>query len=121
MAVIDIFEKHYKEVIEPCWNYAKRCKTPQDHLLNAVLGLAGESGETADQIKKMLYHTEKPIEFHRDKIVKELGDVYFYLIKFQKELNITTEECLASNREKLQSRHPELGVVGERFADGYIK
>jgi NTP pyrophosphatase (non-canonical NTP hydrolase) len=89
--------------------------------MNAVLGLAGEAGEVADQVKKWQYHTEKSFEFHREKLVSELGDVYFYLLKLQDLTGITTEECIAANRAKLESRHPELNKVTERFPDGYIK
>lgn len=118
---MDILQKHLNEVINPCWNYAGRCKTWQDEVQNAVLGLAGEAGETADQVKKMLYHSDKGIEFHREKLTQELGDVMFYFLKFSELMGISLEEVVAANREKLQSRHPELGKVQERFADGYIK
>ncbi len=115
------FKKHLEEVINPCWNYAGRCDTHQDQVLNAVLGIGGEAGEIVDQAKKMFYHTEKPTEFHRDKLVSELGDSFFYHIKFMDLMGITLDEVLLANRKKLQSRHPELGQVTERFGDGYIK
>ena len=118
---VSLFNRHYDEVITPCWDFAGRIETHKDGVINAVLGLAGESGEVADQIKKAYYHTEKPFEFHREKIVSELGDVFFYQIKFMKLLGITVEECLADNARKLASRHPELGQVTERFGEGYIK
>jgi NTP pyrophosphatase (non-canonical NTP hydrolase) len=116
-----IFERHLTEVIDKTWNYAGRCVTPNDHLANSVFGLAGEAGEVADQVKKMLYHTEKPFEFHREKLVSELGDVLFYMIKFMSLTGITVEEALHNNAQKLASRHPELGQVTERFGAGYIK
>lgn len=114
------FDKHL-EVINRCWNYAKRCKTQDDEILNAVLGIGGEAGEIVDQVKKMQFHTEKPFDFHREKLVNEFGDLFFYIIKSLDLLNITPEECLAANVEKLESRHPELGKVSERFAPGYVK
>lgn len=116
-----LLKQHLNKVINKSWNYAKRCKTQNDHTMNAVLGLAGEAGEVADQCKKMLYHTEKPFEFHRGKLVSELGDVVFYLLKFMDLMNISLEEVVAANRAKLESRHPELGKVKTRFSDGYIK
>lgn len=115
------FQKHLDETINPCWNFAGRCDEHKDQVLNAVLGLAGEAGEVADQIKKMYYHTQKPDAFHREKLVSELGDVVFYTIKFMELMGISQEEVLANNRAKLQSRHPELGKVQERFGEGYIK
>jgi NTP pyrophosphatase (non-canonical NTP hydrolase) len=116
-----IFERHLTEVIDKTWNYAGRCVTSNDHLSNAVFGMSGEAGEVADQVKKMLYHTEKPYEFHREKLVSELGDVLFYMIKFMQLTGITVEEALQDNARKLASRHPELGQVTERFGEGYIK
>lgn len=116
-----LFQRHLNEVISKTWNYAKRCKVFEDHVQNAGFGLAGEAGEVADQIKKWMYHTEKPFGFHREKLVSELGDVFFYLIKFMDLTGITVEECLKNNAEKLASRHPELGQVTERFGEGYIK
>jgi len=118
---MDALNKHYEEVVAPCWNYAKRCNTWNDHVNNAALGLAGEGGEVADQVKKMLYHTEKPLEFHKQKVTQELGDVVFYMLKLMNILDISMDDVLTANREKLQSRHPELGQVVERFGEGYIR
>lgn len=117
----DILDDHLENVINKTWNYAGRCKTWQDEVLNASTGLAGEAGETVDQIKKMCFHSEKPYEFHREKLVQEMGDVFFYSLKLMDLFGMTIEEVIAANRAKLASRHPELGAVQERFADGYIK
>ena len=116
-----IFSEHYHSVIAKTWNYAHRCETTNDHFSNAVMGLTGEAGEVSDQVKKMLYHTEKPYEFHREKLVSEMGDVLFYLIKLMELTGISVEEALYDNARKLASRHPELGEVTERFGAGYIK
>lgn len=118
---MDILEKHLRDVINKTWNFAGRCDDIEDEIQNAVLGLAGEAGETADQVKKMLYHSVKPGEHHRDKLRYELGDVYYYLLKFQELMGFTTEEILEANLEKLSSRHPELGRVTERYGKGAIK
>lgn len=114
-------QQHLDEVINKTWNFAGKCETEKDHIMNAVLGLAGEAGEVADLHKKLFYHTSRMEEGFRDKLKHELGDVYFYLLKVQDLYGFTTDEILAANREKLSSRHPELGKVSERFASGYIK
>jgi NTP pyrophosphatase (non-canonical NTP hydrolase) len=111
---------HLRTVVEPCWNYAGRIETYEGHLQNAILGLAGEVGETADIIKKLLYHTANKDKEYMEKIKHELGDVAFYFAKLLQLLGLTLEEVLQANKEKLESRHPELGVVTERFAPGYI-
>lgn len=114
-------EQHLHDVVNVCWNYAGRNNTWEEHLCNAALGLAGEAGEVADQVKKMLFHTDKGVEYHREKMVHELGDSFFYHIKVMELMGISLEEVLKANKEKLQSRHPELGVVTERFGPGYVK
>lgn len=116
-----IFTDHYFNVIDKTWNYAHRCETSNDHFSNATLGLTGEAGEVADQVKKMLFHTEKSYEFHRAKLVSEMGDVLFYLIKLMELTGISVEEALEDNAKKLASRHPELGAVTERFGPEAIK
>ncbi len=118
---VSLFKQHLENVINPCWNYAGRCYDWKDEVMNAVLGLGGEAGEVVDQVKKMMYHTEKKRGFHKEKLISELGDSFFYHIKFMDLMDITLEEVLAANKAKLESRHPELGEVKERFADGYIK
>lgn len=111
-------EQHLHEVVNTCWNYAGRIETYEGHLQNAVLGLVGEAGEVADIVKKMLYHTED--KDYTDKLKHELGDVAFYFVKTLELSGLTLEEVLEANKEKLESRHPELGVVSERFGAGYI-
>lgn len=114
-------KKHLKEVINKSWNFAKRLKTPQDHQMNALIGLASEAGETLDIGKKMWFHSEKPLDYFRPKLVLELGDILYYFLKVLDVFDITVDEVLAGNREKLESRHPELGKVSERFGPNAIK
>lgn len=114
-------ESHLENVVNKSWNFAGRCETHKDSVMNAVLGLAGEAGEVADVVKKAYFHTEKDLSFHIDKLRLELGDVMFYWLKIMDLFNLSVKEILDANREKLESRHPELGKVTERFAQGYIK
>lgn len=114
-------KKHLKEVINPAWNFAGRLKTPQDHQMNALIGLASEAGETLDIGKKMWFHTEKPFEYFRKKLVLELGDILYYFLKVLDTFEISLKEVIDGNREKLESRHPELGKVTERFGKDAIR
>lgn len=114
-------DRHLHEVVNVSWNFAKRCETKEDEILNAVLGLGGEAGEVVDTVKKYRFHTPKPLEFFRAKIVLELGDVLYYVCKIMDLFNISLEEVLEGNRKKLESRHPEHGKVKERFSGDYIK
>ena len=115
---MNLLDQHYEEVIKPTWNYAKRIHTANDDWSNAALGLAGEAGEVVDTIKKMLFHTAD--KDYTEALKKELGDVFYYLIKVTKLAGFTVEEVLEMNKEKLASRHPELGRVRERWGEGAI-
>jgi NTP pyrophosphatase (non-canonical NTP hydrolase) len=73
--------------------------------LEKVLGLTGEAGETADKVKKIVrdkggkYTNEDKAE-----IVKELGDVMWYLAGIARYLNVDFSEVAEGNIQKLESR-----------------
>ena len=76
----------------------------QDALINGVMGLCGESGEAIDIVKKHL-HQGHPLD--KDALVKELGDIAWYLAETATALDISLEEVLTRNIEKLRKRYPE--------------
>lgn len=70
-----------------------------------TLGLAGESGEVAEKIKKVLRDKGGIIdEEMRREIKKELGDVLWYLTQIGSELGMTLEDIANENIKKLSSR-----------------
>lgn len=73
--------------------------------LEKVLGLAGEAGETADKIKKVIRDKGgRADDADRAAITKELGDVLWYLANVARYLDISLEEVAATNLKKLDSR-----------------
>lgn len=76
----------------------------KDILINGVMGLCGESGEAIDIVKK---HLAQGHELDREKLIKELGDIAWYLAETATVLDIELEEVLARNIEKLKKRYPE--------------
>ncbi len=74
--------------------------------MDKVLGLVGESGEFADKVKKILRDDKaKMSEEKRQVLVKELGDVLWYVATLCKHLDISMEELAKLNIEKLASRN----------------
>jgi NTP pyrophosphatase (non-canonical NTP hydrolase) len=70
-----------------------------------TLGLAGETGEVAEKIKKIIRDKGGLVEdADRQEIEKELGDVLWYLAQIATELKINLEDVAAHNLEKLLSR-----------------
>lgn len=76
----------------------------KDILINGVMGLCGESGEAIDIVKK---HLAQGHELDREHLIKEMGDVAWYLAELATVLDISLEEVLERNIEKLKKRYPE--------------
>ena len=76
----------------------------QEILLNSVMGLCGETGEVIDHVKKHFCHGHA---LNKEHLIKELGDVAWYLAEAAHALGVSLEEVLAGNIEKLRKRYPE--------------
>ena len=76
----------------------------KDILINGVMGLCGESGEVIDIVKK---HLAQGHELDKEKIIKELGDVAWYMAEIATVLDVELEDVLVQNIEKLKKRYPE--------------
>ena len=76
----------------------------KDVLINSVMGLCGESGEAIDIVKKWLAHGH---ELDREHLIKELGDVAWYLAEAATALDVPLEEVLQANIDKLKKRYPD--------------
>lgn len=79
---------------------------PDANLELAILGLgiAGEAGEVADHLKKIIGHGH---EFDIPKIRDELGDVLWYIAAIAHVLDINLEEVANRNIAKLEARYPK--------------
>lgn len=73
---------------------------------NAISGIAGEAGEIADLWKKIKFHGKDFDDENKEKLIKELGDMFWYLAQASLALDIPMEEIINKNIEKLKTRHP---------------
>lgn len=76
----------------------------QEVLLNALMGLCGESGEAIDVMKKHLFQGHA---LDREKLIKELGDIAWYLAEAATGLDIDLDVILQGNLDKLHKRYPD--------------
>ena len=76
----------------------------KDILINAVMGLCGESGEAIDLVKK---HLAQGHMFDKEKFAKELGDIAWYLAEAAYAIDMPLEEILKGNIDKLKKRFPD--------------
>lgn len=102
MSKIETFED-YKEAIESLVLYPR--KTQIEALQYVALGLNGEAGEVAEQIKKAMRNDAGELTPERiESLKKEAGDVLWYLTRLAAELNTSLAEIAQINVEKLYGR-----------------
>jgi NTP pyrophosphatase (non-canonical NTP hydrolase) len=77
------------------------------HLLTFALGMIGELGETVDLLKKCLLQNKEMTPEIKRKLKLECGDCTFYLAQFCIALDVSFEELMQGNYEKLSARYPE--------------
>lgn len=74
------------------------------NVLNAVLGLTGEAGEVADEVKKSTFQGH---DWNSSKIIEKLGDVLWYVALMADLLNVSLDFVMENNIEKLKRRYPD--------------
>ncbi len=77
-------------------------------LRQSVLGIASEAGEVAGVIEKHLFQGH-PLD--KDKLIKEMGDVLWYLAMMSDAMKVSLEDVMERNIEKLKARYPEKFTV----------
>jgi NTP pyrophosphatase (non-canonical NTP hydrolase) len=78
-----------------------------------TLGLAGESGEVADKVKKVLRDYDGVFTDElKLNIAKEIGDVLWYITALSRDLGFSLEEVAKMNVDKLESRRQRNVISG---------
>ena len=78
--------------------------SPDEHLMNGMMGLAGEVGECCDLVKKCFYQDGRDI---RAKLREELGDVLWYVAEAVSAMGWDLDSVARENIAKLRARYPE--------------
>ncbi len=79
-----------------------------------ILGMAGESGEVAEKVKKVLREKNGIVdEAAKEEIIKELGDLLWYMSQLASELGISLDEVAQKNITKTQSRMERGTLLGD--------
>jgi|ERR1700693_2716302 phosphoribosyl-ATP pyrophosphohydrolase len=73
--------------------------------LHAAIGMTGEASEILDLFKKTLYGKQQPLT--REKLLAELGDLYWYFHLMMDANGLTLNEVLSFNIAKLSKRYEE--------------
>ena len=73
----------------------------RERLVENTLGLVGESGEVAEKIKKLFRDKGK---FSDEDVLKELGDVLFYVVALSNIFGGNLRKTMEMNMAKLDDR-----------------
>jgi NTP pyrophosphatase (non-canonical NTP hydrolase) len=87
---------------------------PEQHkILYPALGLAGEAGEVANKVKKLIRDGfENAPKDWREQIASEIGDVLWYCAALASDLNINLSQIASDNERKLTRRKQEGKLSG---------
>ena len=77
------------------------------HLLTFALGASAELGEAVEIIKKCLLQGKPFNDDAKKHLISEVSDVTWYIAQFCIAMDITFEEIMKINYEKLSARYPE--------------
>lgn len=75
-----------------------------EDLMHAIIGIASESGELLDAIKKNFAYG-KPLD--QENLLEEAGDLLFYFTALCLIQHWTLEQVAAANMTKLMKRYPD--------------
>lgn len=92
-------------------DYIKECKrtytwrsSPDIEVCMLCMGLAGETGEIVDYLKKVEFQGH---ELNKDKLKSEMGDLMWYFAMLCNYFSIEFEDVLQCNVDKLKERYPK--------------
>jgi len=75
-------------------------------LLTAAVGLSAEGGEFMEIVKKMVFQGKPWNDDNREHLIIELGDAMWYVMQACSALDVSLEDVVAKNVDKLKKRYP---------------
>jgi NTP pyrophosphatase (non-canonical NTP hydrolase) len=78
-----------------------------ERLLTAAVGINAEGGEFMEIVKKLVFQSKPWNEDNREHLIIELGDIMWYVAQACIALDVTLDDVVARNIQKLLRRYPE--------------
>ena len=79
---------------------------PSERLLTASVGMCAEAGEFTEIVKKIIFQGKPVNEDNLFHLKRELGDIMWYVAQACMGLDISIDEILEMNVDKLKARYP---------------
>jgi|TARA_B100000035_G_C20952914_1_gene532783 NTP pyrophosphatase (non-canonical NTP hydrolase) len=80
---------------------------PTERLLTAAVGMSAEAGEFTEVVKKIIFQGKPVTEENMFHLKRELGDIMWYVAQACIGMNISIDEILQMNVDKLADRYPD--------------
>lgn len=77
-----------------------------ERLLTASVGINAEGGEFLEIVKKMIFQGKPWNDETRTHLIKELGDTMWYVAQACIALDVSFDEVIQTNIDKLMKRYP---------------
>jgi NTP pyrophosphatase (non-canonical NTP hydrolase) len=75
-------------------------------LLTAAVGMSAEAGEFTEIVKKIIFQGKPVNEENLFHLKRELGDIMWYVAQACMGLNVSLDEVIEMNVDKLKARYP---------------
>ena len=75
-------------------------------LLTAAVGISAEGGEFMEIVKKMVFQGKPWTDDNREHLIIELGDVMWYVMQACMALDVSIDDVVSGNVDKLKKRYP---------------
>jgi len=75
-------------------------------LLTAAVGACAEAGEFTEIVKKIVFQGKPVNEENMFHMKRELGDIMWYIAQACMALDVSIDEVIAMNVDKLKARYP---------------
>ena len=79
---------------------------PTERLLTASVGMCAEDGEFTEVVKKIIFQGKPVNEENLFHLKRELGDIMWYVMQGCMGLDISLDEVIEMNVDKLVKRYP---------------
>ena len=97
--------KDFKSFIESLHNLDREGSNI-NRLATAAVGISAEGGEFMEIVKKMVFQGKPWNDHNREHLIIELGDVLWYVAQACMALEVSFDDVVAGNVEKLKKRYP---------------
>ncbi len=78
-----------------------------ERLLTAAVGITAEGGEFTEIVKKIAFQGKELNDDTKTHLVKEMGDVFWYLAQECLALDVDFQTVVMTNMMKLAARYPD--------------